>query len=128
MKEEFRKQAATLCVHKIMKRHLYERHTVFQWEAVYEWSALATPEASTTSQESGWVLLQPVDSDCGPISISQSFMKMTSREDKTAWMQLTRRPDVAAQAMGPSYLQIMLDRLQFVENRLVDEAMQNRLQ
>lgn len=127
MKEEFRKEAATLRVHKIMKRFLHEHHTVFQWEAVYEWSTVANPDTSTTSQESGWVLLQPVNSDCGPISASQSFMKMSSCNDKTAWMQLTRKPDVAAQAIGPSYQQIMLDRLQFVENRLVDEAMHGPL-
>lgn len=124
MKEELQQANATLCIHKLIKFLRYERYSAFVWEVNYEWSPSADPEASITSQESGWALNLPVvGSEDEPLTAIQSFMKMTSTKDNKAWMQLTRQPDLAAQTIGPSFQQIMQDRLQFVENRLVDEAM-----
>lgn len=123
MKEELRQANATLCIHKLIKFLRYERYSAFVWEVNYEWSPAGNPETSITSQESGWSLNLPVDYD-GPLTAVQSFMKMTSTKDNKAWMQLTRKPDTAAQTIGPSFQQIMQDRMQFVENRLMDEAMQ----
>lgn len=111
---------ATLFVYKVVKAFIYERHTVFMWEAIYEQTSSG---ASITNQESGWVLIQPASiADCGPLSVMQLFMKRSASEINKIWLPLTPGSDLPANAIGLTYQQIMLDRLQLLENRLMDGA------
>lgn len=113
---------ASLCVYKVVKVFLYERHTVFIWEASYEQTGSG---ASITNQESGWVLIQPASiADCRSLSVVRLSMKRTASEANTIWLQLTARSDMTTKGIGPSYQQIMQHRLQLVENRLMDGALQ----
>lgn len=115
----------TLCVRVAIKRFVSENMSIFLWETVGDWATSASSE-STTTQESGWVLIRPAESagyGGAPVSVVQSFIKMTLSETSCVWMQLRRSSGVMLHVILPSYQHIMLDRLQRFENRLMDEAL-----
>lgn len=114
----------TLSVRVAIKRFVCENMSVFLWETVGNWAS-ATNAESTTTQESGWVLIRPVAESSSPISVVQSFMKMTLSETSKVWMQLMHSSGVMLSVILPSYQNIMVDRIQRFENRLMDEAMQS---
>lgn len=116
--------AVTLCTRIATKRFVSERFSAFMWETVCDWSTPSATE-STTTQESGWVVMRPVHADHGaPVTAVQSLMKMTLSDTNKVWLELKHKSGLMMRAIIPSYQQIMFDRLQRFENRLVDEAMQ----
>lgn len=75
------------------------------------------------TQESGWLVIQPIATNTtDAMSVFQSFMKMTMIASSTAWVQLMHNSGVMLQMTVPSSHQIMLSRIQHVENCLIDDS------
>lgn len=109
-----------VCIRIAIRRFVGDHASVFLWETVAEWATASCSERTTT-QESGWALIRPVD-EADQVSVIQSLMTMSLSETSKVWMQLMHSSGVMLRVILPSYQQIMLGRLQRFENRLLDEA------
>lgn len=118
----------TLCMRVVSKRFVFESHSVFMWETVCNWSTPSSDQCSTT-QESGWLIVHPVGTantaGGGPVNVVQSSMTMTLIESSVAWMRLMQNSGVMLPMIVPSSHQVMLNRIQHVENCLLDRVMQS---
>lgn len=114
----------TLCVRAAMKRILCESYVVFMWETICDWSTPLSAHTSTT-QESGWALVRPANASLvSGVSEMQSLMKMTLVDSDMPWTQLMQKSGVMLPIIIPSSQQVMLDRIQHLENCLMDDALQ----
>lgn len=132
VKEEltFGHTSAMLSLHKTVRRFHYKSSVVMMWELSYEWSSSASPKSSTaTTQESGWVLIQPAVRAAKiahtPVSEVRSFMQVALQPSSQDWFWLImQKARAVPHAIGRAYEQIVLDRVQSVENCLVNDGFQ----
>lgn len=107
-----------------MKRIVRDNYVVFMWETVSDWATPFSAHTSTT-QESGWVLLRPASgAAANPLSVMQSFMTMTLVDSSMPLTQLMQQSGGMLPIIIPSSQQVMLDRIQHLENCLMDDALQ----
>lgn len=108
-----------------IRRIVKESHSIFMWETVCDWSTPSSTQTSRT-QESGWLLIQPINTatNCAssPMSVLQSFVNMTLIESSTTWVRLMHNSGVMLPMIVPSSQQVMLSRIQHVENCLLDDS------
>lgn len=108
-----------LCIRVIIKRAIHKSHSVLIWETACDWSVPSSTQWSTT-KESGWVVVRPANAG---VNIFQSFMKTTLIESSLVWAQLVQNSGVELPLLVPCSHQVMLSRIQRVENRLFDDVM-----
>lgn len=113
----------TVLVHAAMRRVVRENYVVFMWETISNWSTPSSTQRSTT-QESGWGLIRPVNTTAtSAVSVMQSEMKMILVDSGMPWTQFMHNSGVMLPIIIPSSQQVMLDRIQQLENYLMDDAM-----